>query len=173
MEVKGKDTVSADIISAIENYENIISLVHLGKSRGVSDNKRSAFLRSLRTRARSGPGDIIINGLSTQLLFLLSKSGKSEVNVYMKLVEALNSKRIEENIIDDALGYAAYLYLVLKRCEELGFIDKSDLEEPVSAIKKLVDKEPIVTPMIMGYLNEIKKLASATIDEKGNIILKS
>ncbi len=168
MEVKEKD-----ILSAIENYESIISLINVGGSGGTSDNRRNAFLRSLRTRARSGPGDIMTNGLSTQLLFLLSKSGKSESNVYVKLVEALKVGSIEEKIIGDSLGYAAYLYLVLKRCVELGFIGETDLGKPISAIKKLVDKEHIVTPIIIGYLNEIKKLASATIDEKGNYILKS
>ena len=158
-----------DISSALHNFDKLINLL-IGES---NEGSRKA-LKSLRSRARNGPMDILSNGLPATLLYLLSKSSDKGEHLYGILIKSLNEGSIDKRLLKDGFGYAAYTYLILSRCAELGFIDENlinDTKPPIKAISKLIEIESIVLPILLPYLSEIKKLASAVIDDDGNLLI--
>ncbi len=147
---------------AINDFKRVLEAI----KNGISNGKEKEAAKSFRTRVRNGPNDIISNGFSTTLIYLLSKT---ENKNYKKIVEIINGRSTQVKI-GDKFGYGAYLYLILYRLKEKGIIEGVDInKDPIEAINKIIDIEDYAYLIIRDYLIELKELTSACIDENGHI----
>jgi len=150
------------IKSSIEFFAKILKLYKC-----FSEESGNKFAESFNTRARSGPQLIKDIGLIPYITFLASKAGE---NLCVKAFEALRlsddiCKGVDEDVLKNPnkMGYAAYTIAILDYLAKLNVI-KLDKYETLNVIKSLSDglmKYRAVEPLVMKYLNELKKLSSA------------
>lgn len=149
-----------NIKSALDDFKSILDVL-----KNIPDDGKGKAAKSFRTRARNGPSNIISNGLSSTLLFFISKAGH---DVYKDVAKAIESREgLKKG--NEKFGYAAYMYLILKRLKERGLLKTDIHSNPLDAIKELVEMEDYAYLLIRDYLIEIRKLASACITESGRI----
>lgn len=120
-------------------------------------------LKSLRRRARNTPSMIMTSGLPQTLMFILSKSSEN----YYEHLWGVKKGGLNE---DEAAGYSAYLYVIMKFLKEQGLLAKEPrtLKDVIEEIRRL-DEEPArasaIQNLLMEFLLEFKKLAEALIEE--------
>lgn len=129
----------------------------------IGDRKDTA--KSFRARCREVPSLIDSIGLVPTLSFCYAKAGKKE---YTRVVNEINKTQKRGGSGDKGSveeGYAIYLYFILKTIRSLGFIGDVEVNNPIEALKKILDNERIVASIIRPYMIQLKRLAEAIFEE--------
>lgn len=144
---------------AIEDFNNLLQLLNK-----IGQNRRRDIEKSFRARTRQIPSLIYEVGLIPTLSFLYSKSSKTIYDKIKKIFENPNDSSNLNEILNnppEKVGYALYLYFILKELTKLLNIQTTD---PYEVIKKLSQDKNlciIATNIIMPYLVQIKRLSEA------------
>ena len=157
------------ITSAIEFFSKVLQLY---ECMGSEKNSKNKFAKSFNTRARSGPQLIKDLGVIPYITFLASKSGEDlMVKAYGILTSSSNiCEGVDENIRKGAekMGYAVYAIAILDYLVKLGVINinKYSTIDVVRMLNENLRKYRVVEPIIMNYLNELRKLSTAYFKEE-------
>ena len=142
------------IKSVLEDFEEIKNIINIDKDYG------SGF----RTRARTIPSLIMDIGLIPSITFLYSKIEEKNYKILINFLEKREDVSNLKKISSEKISYGLYLYLLLKHLKRKGLIsDEKDVPKSINALSQKVE---FSTNIILPYLIEVKKLATALYEEK-------
>lgn len=134
-----------------------------GSSKGV--------VEKIRTRARSIPEEAFTKGLAYALIFTASKSGKSIMEIGLKVTkceEIINTikdmvnKRTDTKPSEEELSYGIYGAILLYIARSMGII-KGDKFEQV--IYDVLEKPAVIELKMWNVLDWLKRITEAYIHE--------
>lgn len=145
--------------SAVDDFREIYGLI-----RGFEE-----IGKSLRSRSREMPTILSESGLLSAVSLCYAKAGQ---DVYDQLLSLLaktgkeGSMASVEEVNGTKMGYAIYLYLLLKGARRLGVVGGVDEKKPLESIERLSEnlgRLAILERLLYPFLAQIKRLCEATL----------
>lgn len=140
---------------AVDTFNEIYKLL-------ASCTNKPKISRSLRSRSREIPEMISEYGIIPILSFCYAKAGN---DTYRKVLNAINSMNCNLDDSED-VGYALYLYAILKEIKKFGLIGNANEQDPLNFISTL-SNEPekliVIEKLLYPYLIQFKRLCEAVI----------
>ena len=145
-----KDSIS----EAVKDFETLFKL--------LNEDHKSGVGRSFRARCREIPGLIEDIGFVPAMTFCYAKSG---VDTYQTVRGNFQQRAKIHGRDETKTGYAAYLYLILKRLKDLGMITNDHFADPLTAFEVLQgSKARLAGRLVKPYALQLKKLSEAVFE---------